>query len=250
MHQRLLLVVAIFIVSTLRAVQAVQAADPPPPLANDVLLVSPPSQAFSTLSSSTLSSSYVGLTPCRVVDTRGNGFGGAYGPPALGVGSPRTFVMAGQCGIPSNAQAVVINFAVILPAAEGFLTAYPSGGPVPLVSSVNFHPGQVTSNGAIVPLGDSGGIIVFTGGAGANLVIDVNGYFVAPLTSHKVCSLANQTFRDNTPVPDSWVASDCAALRDAVGGPGGWYQLACIFDSGGNSFGPPNGGPPATNCGW
>lgn len=238
MHQRLLFVVAISIVSTLRAVEAVQAADPPLGL------------AFSAFSSTP--SSYVALNPCRVVDTRGNGFGGAYGPPALAVGSPRTFVMAGQCGIPSNAQAVVINFAVILPAAQGFLTAYPSGAPVPLVSSVNFVPGQVTSNGAIVPLGDSGGITVFTGGAGANtnLVIDVNGYFVAPPTSHRICSVANGVFRDDIPAPDSWVASDCATWRDAVGGPGGWYNLACIFDSGGNSFGPPNGGPPATNCGW
>jgi hypothetical protein len=240
MYQRLLFVVAISIVSTLRAVEAVQAADPPLGL------------AFSTLCSTP--SSYVALNPCRVVDTRGNGFGGAYGPPALAVGSPRTFVMAGQCGIPSNAQAVVINFAVILPAAQGFLTAYPSGAPVPLVSSVNFVPGQVTSNGAILPLGDSGGITVFTGGAGANtnLVIDVNGYFVAPPTSHKVCSVANgSTFRDNTTVPDSWVASDCAAWRDVVlGNASGFYNLVCIFDSGGNSWGPNNGGPPATNCGW
>jgi hypothetical protein len=198
---------------------------------------------------STLSSSYVGLAPCRVVDTRGNGFGGAYGPPALAVGSPRTFVMAGQCGIPSNAQAVVVNFAVILPAVEGFLTAYPSGGSVPLVSSVNFQPGQVTSNAAILPLGDSGGITVFTGGAGANLVIDVNGYFAATPAGQKLCSVANGTFRDTIPVPASWVTSNCAAYRDAVGGPGGMYQLACIFDSG-TSFGAFNGGPPPMNCGW
>jgi hypothetical protein len=30
----------------------------------------------------------VGLTPCRLLDTRGNGFGDPFGPPALATGVP------------------------------------------------------------------------------------------------------------------------------------------------------------------
>jgi hypothetical protein len=51
---------------------------------------------------------FVSITPCRVADTRGNGFTGAFGPPALvGNGPARTFnIPAGPCpGIPDSAGA-------------------------------------------------------------------------------------------------------------------------------------------------
>ena len=125
-------------------------------------------------------SSFVGVTPCRVADTRGNGFGGAYGPPALTVGSPRDFVLPGRCDIPADAVAVSLNLTVIMPGGSGYLAVFPKGGSVPLVSSVNFSAGQVIANAAIVPLGTGGAITIFTGGAGAHLVIDANGYFTGP----------------------------------------------------------------------
>src|SRR5688500_8579637 len=46
------------------------------------------------------------IDPCRIADTRGFGFTGAYGPPALAPSGTRNFTIAGQCGIPSNAKAV------------------------------------------------------------------------------------------------------------------------------------------------
>src|SRR5215471_16184422 len=49
---------------------------------------------------------FIGADPCRIADTRGNGFGGAYGPPSLSQGVPRNFTLTGQCGIPSAAAAV------------------------------------------------------------------------------------------------------------------------------------------------
>lgn len=141
----------------------------------------------------TVPSSFVGVTPCRVADTRGNGFGGAYGPPSLTAGVPRDFVLPGRCDIPANAVAVSLNFTVILPGGSGYLATFPKGGVVPLVSTVNFSPGQVIANAAIVPLGTGGAITVFTGGAGADLVIDANGYFVGPSSaaSFKVFGTSN-----------------------------------------------------------
>src|SRR5829696_6926984 len=41
----------------------------------------------------TVPSSFVGITPCRIADTRGNGFGGAFGPPSLTAGVPRDFIL-------------------------------------------------------------------------------------------------------------------------------------------------------------
>src|SRR5712692_549993 len=49
---------------------------------------------------------FIGLAPCRIADTRGNGFTGAYGPPSLSAGSPRNFTLGGQCGIPATAAVV------------------------------------------------------------------------------------------------------------------------------------------------
>jgi len=47
------------------------------------------------------------VTPCRVVDTRKPV--GPYGGPALVAGADRTFVFAGQCGIPITAKAVALD---------------------------------------------------------------------------------------------------------------------------------------------
>jgi hypothetical protein len=131
----------------------------------------------------TAPSSFVGITPCRIVDTRGNGFGGSYGPPSLAAGLPRDFILPGRCDIPANALAVSLNLTVVLPTGSGYLATFPKGGVVPLVSSVNFGAGQVIANAAIVPLGTGGAITAFTAGAGADLLIDTNGYFVGPPSS-------------------------------------------------------------------
>lgn len=121
---------------------------------------------------------FVALAPCRLADTRpGYGFSGAWGPPALISSTPRDFPIAGQCGVPTTAQAASFNFTVVGPAATGFLTAFPAGGSLPNVSTLNFVGGQIVANAAVVPLGAGGAITTVTGLSGADLVIDVNGYY-------------------------------------------------------------------------
>ena len=122
------------------------------------------------------------LPPCRVADTRGNGFTGGYGPPALIGGASRDFVIAGQCGVPSTATAVSFNFTVVdTTAPSGFLTVYPAGGAVPIAALLQFGPGQseVVSDSANVLLGPGGVISVYASNTGgtADLVINVYGYF-------------------------------------------------------------------------
>jgi hypothetical protein len=113
------------------------------------------------------------VAPCRVVDTRGAN--GPYGGPVLVGGAFRTFLLRGQCGIPTTARAVSANLTVVLPAAEGFLTAYP-GGPFPLVSTLNYRANLVRANNAILTLDGSGNLLVFSSVA-TDLLLDVNGYF-------------------------------------------------------------------------
>lgn len=121
---------------------------------------------------------FVGIAPCRLVDTRpAFGFSGQYGPPLLANGGPRSFDLTGRCGIPAGAQAVSLNVTVVSPAGPGYVVVYPKGSGLPNVSTVNFAAGAVLANAAIVPLGVDGGITVLASGASTDLLLDVNGYF-------------------------------------------------------------------------
>jgi hypothetical protein len=215
-------------------------------------------------------SSFVGITPCRLVDTRGNGFGGAYGPPSLLAEVARDFVLTGRCGVPTNAVAVSLNFTVVAPTGDGFLATFPAAGAVPLVSTMNFRAGQVLANAAIVPLGAGGGITVYSSGASTQLLIDVNGYFVVPPAGQKLCSVFNGTFRDTIPAPASWVSGvnySCASAtiktvhppfsREPAAVAGGLWETRSVFQGvwegagrrGGGGSLPCPGRPPAGEMG-
>jgi hypothetical protein len=118
---------------------------------------------------------FVGITPCRLVDTRGNGFTGAYGPPVLTQGVPRNFVLTGRCGISATAQAVSLNVTVTNTQGPGFILIYPQGSAQPTVSTLNYVAGQTVANAAVVPLGTGGAITVIAGVSGADLILDTNG---------------------------------------------------------------------------
>ena len=70
---------------------------------------------------------FVAVVPCRVVDTRNAP--GSYGGPPLATNAIRTFdINNGPCpGIPIGVDAYSLNFGGILPPADGFLTAWPTG---------------------------------------------------------------------------------------------------------------------------
>lgn len=120
---------------------------------------------------------FVGITPCRVADTRGNSFTGQYGPPVL-TGAGRSMVITGQCGIPADAQAVSFNFSAVNVSAAGFFVAYPTGGAFPPVATMTYNQNTPNlSNAAIVPLGTGGAITVVAAVTNIDLVVDVNGYY-------------------------------------------------------------------------
>jgi hypothetical protein len=124
---------------------------------------------------------FIAMTPCRVVDTRGNGFTGAYGPPAMVGGAPaRTFnIPAGPCsGIPAHARAYSINVAALLPAADGFMTIFPTGEPQPTSSALNFLGGEVIANAIVAPAGTGGAISIFVN-VSTHMILDINGYYAA-----------------------------------------------------------------------
>jgi hypothetical protein len=125
---------------------------------------------------------FVGITPCRVVDTRsGQGFPGQFGPPSLIPGASRTFPIqsSASCTIPSVAQAYSFNITVVPSTPTGFITAYPTAQPVPQAATLVWAQGAITSNAAVVTGGTSGSIDVFTNSA-TDIVIDINGYYAPP----------------------------------------------------------------------
>ena len=120
---------------------------------------------------------FIGVTPCRVVDTRNAT--GTFGGPALVAGVPRNFPLpTGPCGgLPAQPRAYSLNITVTNTQGSGFILIYPQGGAQPVVSTLNYNAGDTLANAAIVPAGTSGGVTVVAGVAGTNLIIDINGYF-------------------------------------------------------------------------
>lgn len=117
---------------------------------------------------------FVPLAPTRVLDTRTG-----LGAPAVqpGAGGVVTLVVGGEAGVPADAVAVVLNVTATEAAGPGFVTVWPAGGRLPLVSNLNLErAGQTVANLVTVPLGAGGAVALYTL-APAHLLADVAGYY-------------------------------------------------------------------------
>ena len=113
--------------------------------------------------------SVIPMTPFRQYDSR------PAGPRAPN--SVTTLTIAGQNGIPSDAFGVFGNLTALGPAADGFLTMYPTGQPVPSVNTLNYSHGVTAwSNFVMVPLGGGQVSIYVSGNGSTNIIFDVQGY--------------------------------------------------------------------------
>lgn len=111
--------------------------------------------------------SFHATAPCRSYDSR-NGGGQFQGTRVVDIhGSP--------CAPPADAGAYVFNATVVPPGRMPFLTLWPDGQDMPVVSTLNAYDGLVTSNAAIVPNGN--GSIDAYADALTNLILDISGYF-------------------------------------------------------------------------
>jgi hypothetical protein len=134
-----------------------------------------PAEALASVPTSPMP--FIGVTPCRIVDTRNASFPVGYGPPSMAANISRNFTLAGRCGIPDSAQAVSLNVTVVSPQGLGYILIYPQGGNAPGVSTLNYLAGQTVANAAIVPPGTGGGVTVVAVVSGTLLLIDTNGYY-------------------------------------------------------------------------
>ncbi len=120
---------------------------------------------------------FVPINPVRLLDTR-TGEGGNITP--LGNGGMTELGIAGVGGLPpTGVTAVVMNVTVASPTAAGFLTAWPSGEPRPLVASLNFLAGQTVPNLVTVKLGANGKVNLFNSSGRSDVIADVMGYYTS-----------------------------------------------------------------------
>jgi hypothetical protein len=121
---------------------------------------------------------FMPATPCRIADTRlANG---PFGGPFLSARSSRSFTIpSSACNIPATAQAYSLNVTVVPRGPLGFLTTFPCGQPLPVASTLNSIDGRAKAVAAIVPAGTNGDVCFYVSDD-TELVLDIDGYFVAP----------------------------------------------------------------------
>jgi hypothetical protein len=79
--------------------------------------------------------------------------------------------------VPAAAKAFSLNITAVPKGPLGFLTIWPTGQSQPLVSTLNAFDGRIKASAAIVPAGSNSSVNVFVTDP-ADLVVDINGYFV------------------------------------------------------------------------
>jgi hypothetical protein len=168
---------------------------------------------------------YTPVKPCRIVDTRLAGG-------VIVVGTPRTFDVDGSsftgqggvnasCGIPFGvARAVAMTITATGAAANGRFLAYELGPQPAPATTLYFARGQNISNTTIVSVspGTGSDFNLAASVASANAIIDVVGYFAAPVATPLDCITVSSAV---TAVPvNAWTAvnASCPAGRTATGG--------------------------------
>lgn len=184
----------------------------------------PTAEAVPSLPATAVPLVFVAMTPCRVVDTRASqAFPAPFGAPPLVAGASRTFPLQSStlCSIPAAAQAYSLNITVVPSGPTGFLTAYPTGKPLPLAATLVWSGGALTSNTAIVPGGTNGSIDVYVNVA-TDVVIDINGYYGAASGTNTAFGIgalsSNTTGLDNTAVGAASMSQNTTGFYNAAFG--------------------------------
>ncbi len=210
-----------------------------------------PQLQFSANAVSTNALTFVAITPCRLVDTRGGAFNGMSPFSGPSIASKGTITIPVQspaeaaantapapCGvIPSIAEAYSFNLTVV-PVAGGavdYVTIWPAGSTQPVVATLDDPQGAIVSNAAIVPAGPSaspgyGGVSVYNDGpATTNVVIDMNGYYAAPTDLNGNTAIGLGTLSSNTSGNANTASGQGALQSNTIGNANtadGSYALA------------------------
>ena len=147
------------------------------------------------------SSSYTGVSPARLLDTRPRQAtidGLDSGAGQVGAASTTTLRVVGRGGVPSSGVgAVALNVTAVQPTADTYVTVWPTGSARPTASNLNATAGSVVSNMVIAKVGADGTVSVFNFAGATDLVVDVMGWF--PLEHSSLTALSPARLYETRP---------------------------------------------------
>jgi hypothetical protein len=136
----------------------------------------------------------------------------------IAAGTSKELVVAGDKGIPADAKAMAMNVTAVGPAADGFMTVYPCGEPVPVASSLNYTKGRDIANSVLAKPGVGGKVCFFSDKA-VDIVVDVSGYFAASSVFLPIVPIRDLDTRERrtTPTLSSRVATSEGVRTENLG---------------------------------
>lgn len=169
---------------------------------------------------------FIGITPCRVIDTRGwANMPAPFGAPAISAYSTRSFPLRSHpnCVIPPEAKAYSLNLLAIPYGPLSFLSAWPAGYPYPYTSFLNSSNGDMVNNAVIIAAGVNGGISILAGNP-TELIVDLNGYYIE--VPEPKNSLGGVISANGTPqsLPTGWTSSRSGTGQYVITFPAGTFS--------------------------
>jgi hypothetical protein len=117
------------------------------------------------------------VNPARVLDTRpAPNQVGPYTTP-WPAATNRDVQISGNGGVPAGAAAALLNVTVTGGTDTSFLSVWPAGQPAPLVSSLNWVPGQTIPNSVTTKLSAGGAVTMRNFAGTVHVIADTNGWY-------------------------------------------------------------------------
>jgi alpha-tubulin suppressor-like RCC1 family protein len=113
---------------------------------------------------------FTALPANRILDTRW------FGSP-VGQGGTREVDLTGF--VPASATSVTFNLTATNPTADTFVTAWPTGTPLPITSNVNTPAGDTRPNLVTVAVGANRKVSLFNNAGTVDLIVDLTGFYTA-----------------------------------------------------------------------
>jgi hypothetical protein len=157
----------------------------------------------------TTGDNFTGLAPTRLLDSR-SGLGMPGGTAAkIGAAGTVTLQVTGVGGVPSGADAVVLNVTAIRPTMSTYISVYPADlASPPVVSNINVGAQGTVPNLVTVKLDATGAVKLYNAKGSVDLIADVAGYYA---------SAATDTFTSLTPTRTLDTRSGLGAPTGKVG---------------------------------
>ncbi len=126
----------------------------------------------------------VAIPPCRLLDTE------AEGRPALLRGESLEIAVLERCGVPATAQALSVRLEAVESTRDGALVLGGAGTAAGDGGRVRLDPATADAVTGIVPLDESGRLVIVSAATSSRAVLDVNGYYAAESAVRSLNALA------------------------------------------------------------